>query len=338
MPDRAWRIGLFASAIVLAALTYLLVERPIRFGKRARAGKAVALLGLLIIVGAAGGYVDRQKGLGTRSAVTNTDSKKFRREWGMLFNPNSDSCKPLFKDLVEFAHAHPSNNKRLAYGCRYADARGDETIAFLGDSMAQGIFDNLQTANARNRINTLVIFGQSYLNPVAVWDYDRHEEAKQDHKIQREFYELSLSTVLRDEKIRKVFLFLIIHTYGKDKEDMIGKLQKTVDRLHAAGKEVFFVTVPLLPFDLRNYNSDQPLRPKRRIPDVTISKALIGDLDGLARIKNMTLISALDAFCPMKKCLIFDNNRQAFYLDHAHLSSAGNKFLIDKVLRPYLER
>jgi hypothetical protein len=332
---------LFASAIVLAALTYLLVERPVRFGKRARAGKAVALLILLVVVGGAGGYVDRQKGLGTRSAVTNTDSKKYKREWSMLFNPNSDSCKPLFKDIVEFAYAHPSRNKYLIYGCRYADAHGDETIAFLGDCLPQGIFDNLQIVNTRNRINTLVVYGHARHNPVALWDFDKSKTEEQYYyKAQREFHELSLSTVLRDEKIRKVFLFVMPpYLYVKNNEDTSEKLQKTVDRLHAAGKKVFLITIPaVLPINFRDYNSDQPLRPKRRIPDVTISKKQIDDLDRSVQVKNMTFISTLDALCPMKKCLIFDNNRQALYFDDRHLSAAGYKFLIDKVLKPYLER
>jgi peptidoglycan/LPS O-acetylase OafA/YrhL len=54
-PNEGWRLILAIMAVLLAVLTYIVVERPVRFGKSARNGKAIALVFLLGICGGGGG-------------------------------------------------------------------------------------------------------------------------------------------------------------------------------------------------------------------------------------------------------------------------------------------
>jgi peptidoglycan/LPS O-acetylase OafA/YrhL len=63
---RLLRAELMAASFILAVLTYVLVEKPIRFGARARKEKVYALLVGMVIVGGAGLSVNWMEGLPER--------------------------------------------------------------------------------------------------------------------------------------------------------------------------------------------------------------------------------------------------------------------------------
>jgi peptidoglycan/LPS O-acetylase OafA/YrhL len=67
------RTILLASAFVLAWLTYLLVERPIRFGTRQQAW-ALTLTGILVVLGGVGGVTSWTAGLPSREVATRVES------------------------------------------------------------------------------------------------------------------------------------------------------------------------------------------------------------------------------------------------------------------------
>jgi hypothetical protein len=61
-------------------------------------------------------------------------------------------------------------------------------------------------------------------------------------------------------------------------------------------------------------------------------------LNALKRVERATVINSLDAFCPGETCLLFDEDGLPLYLDDDHLSRwAGGKFLVERVLKPYLK-
>lgn len=66
------RVALMLLALLLAWLTYVLVERPIRFGRKAQ-GWALALTGLLLLVGSLGAVTFRQVGLPFRDVATRVE-------------------------------------------------------------------------------------------------------------------------------------------------------------------------------------------------------------------------------------------------------------------------
>ena len=74
-PERSIRIGAVVLSIVLAGLTYALIERPIRFGRRRSAG-TVSLVLLMIAIGGVGYYAYAEEGLEFRAVVKSYKNNK----------------------------------------------------------------------------------------------------------------------------------------------------------------------------------------------------------------------------------------------------------------------
>jgi peptidoglycan/LPS O-acetylase OafA/YrhL len=62
-PALSVRIGLLAAGFALAALTYLLIEKPIRFGRFRKSAVAVPLFAVMMAIGVAGYWVAERDGL-----------------------------------------------------------------------------------------------------------------------------------------------------------------------------------------------------------------------------------------------------------------------------------
>ncbi|MBQ4132704.1 MAG: hypothetical protein IJD04_03090 [Desulfovibrionaceae bacterium] len=57
----------------------------------------------------------------------------------------------------------------------------------------------------------------------------------------------------------------------------------------------------------------------------------------LGRLKNVTVIYSLDEFCKDGECAMFSEEGIPLYYDYDHLSYEGNRYLVERVLAPYLE-
>ncbi|MGV2101735.1 acyltransferase family protein [Rhizobium sp. 21-4511-3d] len=59
-PAKEVRFGLLAASVVLAGLTYMIIEKPIRFGRFRKSAVAVPLFAIMTFIGAAGYWVSEQ--------------------------------------------------------------------------------------------------------------------------------------------------------------------------------------------------------------------------------------------------------------------------------------
>jgi peptidoglycan/LPS O-acetylase OafA/YrhL len=339
MPHRTFRIGMFAAAFVLAALTYWLVERPIRFGRRARGIKAVALLAALAIMGGAGGWVYKNEGLPERFT---DDQIKLSIE--------------LLKDLEEspLSADDPCKQRYSAQFlfCRYEDVGSEYTVALLGDSHARVAFPAVSEYLARQGHNTLMVSDGGFKNPVngKLADSDAVDELfeRLDH----------------DKSIKKAFLLMrgVLYITGVDHDfpvpyndsDSSGlefATQKTIDRLRQMGMAVYLVAEnPVLPFNPRALLAlarvPQPLQnlfphsgKTYRLSKKQVLAHQKEYLEMIKRLKGVTILDTIDAFCPppREECLLFNEADFPLYLDSNHLSqNTGGQFLLEKVLKPHL--
>ncbi|MDR0633738.1 MAG: acyltransferase [Azoarcus sp.] len=341
MPHRDFRIILVLVAFVLATLTYFCVERPIRFGRRVRGSKTIALLVLLTTLGGAGGWVYVQKGIETRGNVVEKRriSKALEGIW-----EDSDWAHRT-RDCREKFNLPPENIPQ----CLYHASGPRTTILLIGDSHAHSPFDAIAEYNAKFNINTL--FLHTLWTPIVSLDLE-HQKAHLDSV-------LNLIKQNISQDISKVFIIErgVLNLEAKDidfppshNRTLLGedgyyeKMQYFVDLLRKVGKEVFIVSEnPVLYTDIRNLIHIQPFRPikniKKRKP-VYKSDVLKNQekyLNVLKRIQGATIIYSLDAFCPTETCLLTDENGLPLYADDDHLSRwAGGRFLVDHVLKPYL--
>ncbi len=54
-------------------------------------------------------------------------------------------------------------------------------------------------------------------------------------------------------------------------------------------------------------------------------------------LKDITFIDSLPVFCPNERCLVFGQEGGLLYADDDHLSVAGSRFQVKKLLAPHLD-
>ena len=137
LPPVRVRVLAVAVSIVLAWLTYVIVERPIRFGPRRRATVA-ALCVLLTAIGAGGYYTYRADGLWPR-AVNRSAKAPFSAYYDNMRRKGIIEAYRLECDFMELVTDRTKES--IAPGCTAAGARG--TWFLWGDSHAQALSPGL---------------------------------------------------------------------------------------------------------------------------------------------------------------------------------------------------
>lgn len=130
------RIAAVASAVVLAWLTYRLVEQPLRFGPHSR-HKTVLLFVLMLIIGVLGYSVAKSGGVKSRSVVE-ANALITSGDAGYDGGVTIKQC-----GIVR------EQDRELIAGCR-EDSREEPAYALLGDSKAGAIFGGLVRTSLPN--------------------------------------------------------------------------------------------------------------------------------------------------------------------------------------------
>ncbi|GHU18497.1 hypothetical protein FACS189475_04080 [Betaproteobacteria bacterium] len=137
------RLGCVLAAVILAFLTYKLVERPVRFGLRAKTAKVYVLIFLIAGVGGAGLYVWRTNGLPARYI-----------DYAELMKPKKVQDEYVWERMNDIAK-HRS----------FSDS-AKSRVLILGDSMSADlvnmIADNHLLAEAEIRVRVMPAACQIY--------------------------------------------------------------------------------------------------------------------------------------------------------------------------------
>jgi hypothetical protein len=342
MPTRSIRVGILFLAVLLAALTYFLVEKPIRFGK-AKGVKAVVLLVGLVVIGSLGGAVFWEKGLPERQVGKN--------------------AVELLKDLEVPLGIGATCRQRYgskSYVCDYHDVGGKQTVALLGDSHAQYAAPVFAEYLEKKGYNTLFLASGG-----------GGENSVNGKLAPPQMVQAIFEHIRADTRIQKVFLITrgVLYIKGSDHDspypnpnqgsfygsgtDFALATQQTIDQLRQMGKSVYLVAEnPVWPgmgkdptAYIRALVQAQPLRNyfNPKIKEIHLYKKDVLEhqkeyLEALKSLKGVTVLHTIDAFCPEDECLLLDKSGLPLYWDDDHLSQrTGGKFLLEKVLKPHLD-
>jgi len=147
--DRSLRVSLIAASLVLSWLTYRLVERPIR--RKKGTGTALCLLGLMIVVGAAGLTIKLHDGYESRSFIQSSSLKgevanQFAiRGWKYTYNAN---CTKRFPYNGQFS---------MGWWFCMLERDAPPTVIILGNSFANQLYPGLVEQSDLSQQNFLSV-------------------------------------------------------------------------------------------------------------------------------------------------------------------------------------
>ncbi|WP_332855180.1 acyltransferase family protein [Duganella sp. S19_KUP01_CR8] len=313
LPSSKIRGAAVLAAIVLAWLTYRLLERPLRGTAHGRA-KVAVLSAAMLALAAAGGALYRANGLPLRASVV--DSAAQQKELFVVEDvPNATACKARygFTSIYEY--------------CLMDDPTKAPTVAMLGDSHAFHIWAGLNRYY-HSRGENLVYFGTRvpFVNlPVGDDPYQKVVPMMIDKVMQA----TTVKTV-----IISTFARLNIEDEGGKK--MTQALHDTLAMFVASGRKVIYVSdTPYLDFEPRSCirrgaiptsqtRTDCSL--PRAKQDQQIARHKVAEQQALRDLPMVQVFDAAAQLCDAQRCLVMRENKM-MYRDTHHLSHEGDLFM-----------
>ena len=307
---------IIAISIVLAWLTYRLVERPSRFGQMFGSRKAVVLAVLMAVIAYLGFNIYKREGLTFRIPTSLQKIATFSNDYAVDSNfgcliPNSD------KDLEIPRHCF--ENKTV---------KPKKSILIWGDSYAWGMYAGIyKTANNDADIYMLAKTG---CPPLFEGERTKVNFCKP--------HNARVKDVIKSGKYDQVVLIARWDHWTYQSETYLANLAKTMDQLKVMGVKQIYVVGPspewqpgLQDVLVKNALQDVPKhRLQNRLSEgVKTSTFLDQQLKQLATEKGISYISLLNILCNENGCMTKVGNEPEDLIgyDDGHLSRKGGAFV-----------
>jgi len=306
---------------LLAWLTYLLLERPLR-SPRNGARKVAVLLALLVALGAWGAWIYRGEGLPQREAVT--ESAAQMEQLKVVEDvPKAQACKRRYGFDSDFEY------------CVLDRPDGDPTVALIGDSHSYHILFGL-TRHYRAQGENLWQLGTRR----PYWDVPVGDDPYQ--KITPRMLDAALNT----PSVKTVVIATVARLGGgtPDGLAMMDLFRKTVQRFVASGRKVIWVNdVPALSFEPRSCIkragvATSQTRHDCSVPRADYEQAMADHQKAVATVlkdfppSQVQVIDTSVPLCDEQRChAIIDG--KLLYRDTHHLSNAGDLYVGESLSR-----
>jgi peptidoglycan/LPS O-acetylase OafA/YrhL len=311
-PSVELRLVALCASVVLAWLTFIWVEEPIRFGWQFRYKTAVLVLAMLGI-GALGYSANKTHGFPERSImkdqkvfnVGDIDHDVFHNYYGEHFYTCADPV--IQKD---------AGNWKGVVRCFQSHATGPVTVLLLGDSHSEHLF--LGIAEQLPHVN-VGFYGKGALPFMSKGEF-----------------KLIFDRVLSNPDIKQVVISAMwasrMHEIDRN-QTLASELDRTVKTFQAAGKKVYLSDdLPQFAFDPQRCKFLRPLtlttkcdEPRENL-DSQRAKYL-ADLQELVRLNpGVEWIEISSLMCSGATCSMASDG-QLFYRDNNHLNIPGSQFV-----------
>jgi peptidoglycan/LPS O-acetylase OafA/YrhL len=319
-PAPALRGAALALAVLLAWLTYRLLERPVRL---AASGRAVgALSAAMLAVAVAGGWIQHQAGLPQRDAVVK--SAQMHKELVMVEDvANAAACKKRYGFASQYQY------------CLLDDVQRDPTVLLLGDSHAYHLVAGL-TRYYHARGENLWMLGTR----IPFIGLPLGEDPYQH--VTPHMLDLALNTA----SVKTVIMSTALKLNDGYPDGLVGvnAWHETLRQLLAKGKKVIFVSdVPSLDFEPRSCIPRAAVATSHTRIDCSLPRAdFARETEAyhatvarmLKKFPQVQLFDAAAPLCDAQRCHVIIDG-ELMYRDTHHLSHAGDLYVSRSFARQF---
>lgn len=325
-PSREIRIAAVVISFILAALTYYLIEKRVRYGRST--WKKVTVLTLLAVMIGYVGYNTYHR-----------DGLKFRENIKRLNAINSQFVGALWEytknDICQRKYPLPGSEK---YGWWFCMSSSEEkpTLLLLGNSYANHFYPGIANNNKLNHHSILSIgtCGAEWVNESKLNSDVNFSPCSGYRSLDQQNL---INGLIASEKSIK---FVIIGGLSKNpNEDYVSRLKRRIDFLESNGARVIlFVPHVRIDYDIKGCYS-RPL--KSPIKDCLIPAKVHKDLinsfspvvESLGKTNPRVLVFDQNiTFCNNEFCNFKLPTMPAFRDEHAHLSSFASEKVFDNFI------
>lgn len=308
VPAPGIRAGAVAAAVLLAWLTWLVIERPLRSGRQR--WKVALLCAAMAAIAGAGGYIYLSDGLPSRQPVQ--DNLANQKALVLVEDKaNAAACKKRygFDSLYQY--------------CLLAHVDKDPTVALIGDSHAYHVVAGLTKYYDGIGENLLLLGTRHPYWGLAPGD-DPYQQATQN------MLELALST---DSVKTVIFSTHLRLSRAPESKVYLDAARDTFRRFIAAGKHLIVMEdVPIMPFDPRSCIKRAGVASSATTSPCAITRAdweaqmvghraVFGEL--AKEFPQIEWFAASSALCDDTACYAMIDGR-LMYRDTNHLSYDGD--------------
>lgn len=314
IPDAHIRSKAILLAILLAWITYKVVEKPIRFGKKIRENtKISALIILMIIMGTLAffTYIKQGKVFGKGEAIQNLYTGDIgHREFHQYSFEHFYECTP--KKIAKKAARWEGYVR-----CQQSKINQPIDIALIGNSHAEHLFIGLAENLPSKNIVYYVFTGLP--------------------SIENQLYEDTFHFLNQTDSIKHIVISM--DWAGKyDLDKVEAELLKTADQLIAKGKFVYLIEdVPTFSFDpIRCKGIRFPYKAEMctDLRKTQVYEAMLNRV--IKKNKRIRLIKTLKYFCDEQVCSMTQGNKLLFR-DTNHLNVNGSQYLGSKIVSEHID-
>ncbi len=302
LPSLEFRLLAVAAAFVLATMTYLFIEKNLRYRGR---GTAVALFAVMAIVGTAGYTVYINDGVRDRSiARLGEEVTAARKDW------KYHETRFVDGKIVDL---------------NYLSGREKESVLFIGSSLMGEYYPRahlIYSQNPKPRLSAIYA-SRNHCTPIPTYDFISAPENINC----KDYYTAALKLADDPSVVKVVFGADWPRFYTGDQLSDAGKLfVRDLQALVNSGKAVFLIGNS--PMDSRFDPMAIGARIRKslssKLPDWFISRPeaedeeSMADLGRVARLAGATLINPLDSLCEPRGCPVIQGGKM-MYTDRSHI-------------------
>ncbi len=333
-PPKGMRIALISAGFLLACITYVLIERPLRFG-RVRPVKTVFLCALMVATAC----------LGLKGYINPVTHMRFDEAAFTIDEPGQEENRAECRSIYPFAQDS---------FCQMSNVSGTPSVALVGDSHAKVVFWAIRHSLNKRNID-VVLFGRNGCVPFLGIERDNSPVCPESTRRIMEY-------ITHNPDIRYVILAgrfaatqsgvdfgakmdsdyyrirLIDNPEVKDRDRMfeIG-LKNTLRQLRDAGKEVIILLdYPELDFSPRRCVRDRAAEScviDRKTVDARqeVYRRIVAE--SIKQYPNVKTVDLVPYFCDDKACSAM-HEKDILYMNSSHLGIKSKVFLGDRIRLP----